>query len=77
MIHVFVGNLKNIKNVVVNNMNNESKDINLIITEILIRLTSIEKLLLDKKIINEEELLNQVKILSESLVETIKKYTNN
>jgi hypothetical protein len=58
-------------------MNNESKDINLIITEILIRLTSIEKLLLDKKIINEEELLNQVKILSESLVETIKKYTNN
>jgi hypothetical protein len=58
-------------------MNNESTDINVIITEILIRLTSIEKLLLDKKIINEEELLNQVKILSESLVEAIKKSTNN
>lgn len=77
MIFAHVGQIVNIKNAVGNNMNPENPDINLTITEILIRLTAIEKILLDKKIVTEEELIDQINKLSESLVTAIKNASQN
>lgn len=53
-------------------MKSNDPDLNITMTECLIRLTAIEKLLIDKKIISQDDLIEETTKLSQSLIESIK-----
>ncbi len=51
---------------------NDVPDINITLTEALIRITAIEKILISKNLITEEDLFKEIKVLSDTLIQTIK-----
>lgn len=51
---------------------NEVPDINITLTEALIRITALEKILISKGLITEEDLFKEIKVLSDTLIQTIK-----
>lgn len=51
---------------------NDVPDINITLTEALIRITAIEKVLISKNLITEEDLFKEIKVLSDTLIQTIK-----
>jgi len=51
---------------------NDVPDINITLTEALIRITALEKVLISKGIFTEEDLFKEIKSLSDTLIQTIK-----
>lgn len=74
MIYVFVGRVVNTKNAVENNMPNkilEDFREELLLVEVLVRVTVIEKLLIDKGLFTKEEFLEQTSKISSEITEMI------
>lgn len=74
MNHAFVVQIKNIKNVAAGKM---LKEINpQIVADLIIRLSSLENLLIEKKVILQEEYFNEVKNTTEKVVAEAVKMLN-
>ena len=74
MIYVFVGRAASIKNAVENNMSNkiiEDFREELLLVEVLVRVTVIEKLLIDNGLLTKEEFLEQTSKISSEITEMI------
>lgn len=78
MTLVVVDPTKNTKSVVVNNMKktNDSIENQIIITDALLRITAIEKILIDKGIVTSDELLEVSSDLAQKIAKDILKKAN-
>lgn len=76
MIFAFVVHKLNLKNVVVGNMNKKDLDAlnkELVIADILLRITVLEKFLISKNIVTSEEYQEAISSLSDQVAKTILK----
>lgn len=78
MILAVVDPIKNTRSVVVNNMKkiNDSIENQIVITDALLRITAIEKILIDKGIVTSDELLEVSSELAQKIAKDILKKAN-
>lgn len=76
MISVYVVQIKNLKNVVVNKMDKDELTSEVLISDLLIRLTALERILINKGLVLPEELALEANNITKTIAMSILNKSN-